>query len=76
MVREYDGKKRIDDCDKAKRRQPCQTAPKVLDLAGLRDAQFVMASLVSCDTARGEPRFVPGSVSIASRLTRKVTAVG
>jgi hypothetical protein len=69
-------KKRIDDCDKAKRRRQCQTAPKVLDLAGLRDAQFVMASLVSSDTTRGEPSFVPGSASIASGLAGKVTAVG
>ena len=39
------------------------TAPKVLDLAEPRDAQFVMASLVSSGTTRGEPRFVPrGSV--------------
>src|ERR1700752_1800698 len=76
MMRKCDGKKRIDDCDKAKRRQQCQTAPKVLDLAGLRDAQFVMASLVSSDTTPGEPRFVPGSASIALGLARKVTAVG
>jgi hypothetical protein len=49
---------------------------KVLVLALLRSAQFVTASLVLSDTTRGEPRFVPGSASIASRLARKVTAVG
>jgi hypothetical protein len=41
-----------------------------------RDAQFVMASLVSSGTTRGEPRFVPRSASIASELAGKVTAFG
>jgi hypothetical protein len=62
--------------DKTKRRQQCPTAPKILDLAKLRDAQSVMASLVSSGTTRGEPRFVPRSASIASELAAKVTAIG
>jgi hypothetical protein len=33
----------------------CPTAPKVLDPAEPRDAQFVMASLVSSGTTRGDP---------------------
>ena len=46
------------------------------NLAEPRDAQFVMASLVSSGTTRGEPRFVPRSASIASELAGKVTAIG
>src|ERR1700751_3905389 len=63
-------------CDKAKRRRQCQTAPKVLNLVEPRDAQFVMASLVSSGTTRGEPHFVPRSASIASEHAGKVTAIG
>src|SRR5258708_21826717 len=62
--------------DNTQRRLQCPTAPKVLDLAVPRDAQFVMASLVSSGTTRGEPRFVPRSASIASELAGKVTAIG
>jgi hypothetical protein len=46
-----------------------------LDLAEPRDAQFVMASLVSSGTTRGEPPFVPKSASIASELAGQVTAI-
>jgi hypothetical protein len=53
----------------------CPT-PEVLDLAELRDAQFVKASLVSSGITRGEPLSVPGSASIASGLVRQVTAIG
>ena len=49
-------------------------APIILDLAVPRDAHFVMASLVSSGTTRGEPRIVPRSASIASELAGKVTA--
>src|SRR5450631_1256439 len=59
-----------------KRRPPCPTAPKVLDLAEPRDAHFVMASLVSSGTTRGEPLFVPGSASIASEPAGQATAIG
>ena len=45
-------------------------------LAEPRDAQFVMASLVSSDTTRGELRFAPRSASIASELARRVIAIG
>jgi hypothetical protein len=45
-------------------------------LAEPRDAQFVMASLVSSGTTRGEPRFAPRSASIASELARRVVAIG
>src|SRR5258708_4172471 len=62
--------------DNTKRRLQCPTAPKVLDLAVPRDAQFVMASLVSSGTTRGEPSFVPRVASIASELAGKVTAIG
>jgi hypothetical protein len=62
--------------DKTKRRQQCPTAPKVLDLAKPRDAQSVMASLVSFGTTRGEPRFVPRGASIASEIAGQVTAIG
>ena|SRR5437867_1938465 len=62
--------------DSTKRRLQCPTAPKVLDLAVPRDAQFVMASLVSSGTTRGERRFVPRSASIASELAGIVTAIG
>jgi hypothetical protein len=41
-----------------------------------RDAQSVMASLVSSGTTRGEARFVPRSASIASEFAAKVTATG
>jgi hypothetical protein len=46
------------------------------DMATPRDAQFVMPSLVSSGTTRGELPFVRGSVSIASELAEKVTAIG
>ena len=70
-------KRMIDDSDDTtKRRLQCRTAPKVLDLAGPRDARFVKASLVSSGTTRGEPPFVPRSASIASELAGQVTAVG
>jgi hypothetical protein len=62
--------------DNTKRRLKCLIAPKVLDLAELRDAQFVMASLVSSGTTRGEPPFVPKNASIASELAARVTAIG
>src|SRR5882672_1353028 len=74
-----DGEKRMIDEQRpynTKRRLQCQTAPKVLDPAEPRDAQFVMASLVSSGTTRGEPRFVPRSASIASELAGQVTAIG
>ena len=51
-------------------------APIILDLAVPRDAHFVMASLVSSGTTRGEPSFVPISASIASELAGKATATG
>src|SRR5260221_5393213 len=59
-----------------KRRLQCPTAPKVLDLVEPRDAQSAMASLVSSGITRGEPRFVPRSASIASKLAGKATALG
>src|SRR3954453_12659203 len=62
--------------DSTKRRLRCPIAPIILDLAVPRDAQFVMASLVSSGTTRGEPRSVPRSASIASELAGKVTAIG
>ena len=74
-----DGEKRMIDeqrDDNGKRRLQCPTAPKVLDLAEPRDAQFVMASLVSSGTTRGEPRFVPTSALIASELAGQVIAIG
>src|ERR1700756_706658 len=70
----FDGEKRM--IVTTKRRPKCPTAPKVLDLAEPRDAQFVTASLVSSGTTRGERRFVPRSASIASELAGKVTAIG
>jgi hypothetical protein len=54
----------------------CPTAPKVLDLAEPRDAQFVMASLVSSGTTRGELPSVPESVSITSGFAGQVIAIG
>jgi hypothetical protein len=74
----YDAEKRMIDNseDNSKRRLPCLTAPKVLDLAVPRDAQFVMASLVSSGTTRGVPPFVPRSASIALELAGQVTATG
>jgi hypothetical protein len=73
-----DGKKgcSTNSDDNTKRRLQCPTAPKVIDLAEPRDAQFVMASLVSSGTTRGEPRFVPGSALIASELVGQVIAIG
>src|ERR1700720_964465 len=73
-----DAEKRMIDEQRrhTKRRLQCPTAPKVLDVAEPRDAQFVMASLVSSGTTRGEPHFVPGSASIASELAGQVTAIG
>jgi hypothetical protein len=62
--------------DDTKRRLQCPTAPKVLNLAEPRDARFVMASLVSSGTTRGEPPFVPRSALIASELAGQVTAIG
>jgi hypothetical protein len=62
--------------DNTERRLQRPTAPKVLDLAEPRDAQFVVASLVSPGTTRGEPRFVPRSALIASELAGKLTAIG
>jgi hypothetical protein len=41
-----------------------------------RDAQSVMASLVSSGTTHGEPLFVQRRASIASELARKVSAIG
>src|ERR1700757_1372686 len=61
---------------KPKRRLQCPTAPKVLDLAEPRDAQFVMAGLVSSGTTGGGTRFVPRSASTASGPAGKVTAIG
>src|SRR6478609_7106730 len=60
----------------SKEETTCPTAPKALDLAKPRDAQSVMASLVSSGTIRGEPHFAPRSASIASELGAKVTATG
>jgi hypothetical protein len=73
-----DGKKgcSTNSDDNTKRRLQCPTAPKVIDLAEPRDAQFVMASLVSSGTTRGEPRFVPRSALIASELVGQVIAIG
>jgi hypothetical protein len=70
-------KRMIDHCDdNAKRRPPCPTAPKVLDLAEPRDAQFVTASLVSFGTTRDARPFVPRSASIASEFAGQVIAIG
>src|SRR6478609_7093559 len=70
-----DGEKRT--IDEQARIVPKETPmPDCSDLAVPRDAQFVMASLVSSGTTRGEPRFVPRSASIASELAGKVTAIG
>src|SRR5580765_466567 len=41
-----------------------------------RDAQSVMASLVSSGTTRGELPFVRRGASITSELAEKVTAIG
>src|ERR1700741_4822455 len=57
-------------------REQCLTAWKVMGLTRPRDAQSVMASLVSSGTTRGELRFAPGSASLASRRVVKVTAIG
>jgi hypothetical protein len=62
--------------DRPKRRQQCLTLTKALELAGPRDAQSVMASLVSSDTTHGEPSFVPRNASIASGAAGKVIANG
>src|SRR5262249_10446224 len=62
--------------NKTKWRQQCLIAPKVVGMAKSRDAQSVVASLVSSGTTRGEPRFVPGSALIASELDGKATAIG
>src|SRR6516225_2041236 len=61
---------------RAKRREQCLTAWKVRGMTRQRDAQSVMASLGSSGIIRGEPRFAPGSASIASELAAKVTAIG
>src|SRR5215470_14584090 len=63
-------------CDEAERRPQCPTAPKILDTAKPRDAQSVMASLVSSGTTRGALPFVPRRVSTASEPAGKVTAIG
>lgn len=47
-----------------------------LDLAEPHDAQFVMESLDSSGTTRGEPLSVPRSASIASELAGLVIAIG
>src|SRR5271166_3481236 len=60
----------------SERRKQCQAASKVTNPADPRDAQSVMESLVSSGTTRGEPRFVPGNVSIASDPAAKVTGIG
>jgi hypothetical protein len=62
--------------DNTKRRLQCRTAPKILDVAESRDAQFVMASLFWSGTTRDEPPFVPRSASIASELGGQVTGIG
>jgi hypothetical protein len=54
----------------------CPTAPRIPELAELRDAQFVMASLVLSGTTRGETHFAPGSASIASELAGQVITIG
>jgi hypothetical protein len=51
----------------------CSESPR---LAELRDARFVMASLVWSGTTRGEPPCVPKSASIASELVGLVTTIG
>jgi hypothetical protein len=63
-------------CTQAKRRKQCLTAWKVTGLTRSCDAQSVRASLVSSGIIRGERRFAPGSVSIASRRAAKVTTIG
>jgi len=67
---------RLVSTNSTKRRQQCPIAPKVLDMAEPRDAQSVIAGLVSSGTTRGELPCVPGSASIASELAGKVTAIG
>jgi hypothetical protein len=61
--------------DNTKRRLRCPTAPKALDLAEPRDAQFVMASLASSGTTRGEHTFVPRDAVIASKLAGQVISI-
>lgn len=63
-------------CAKAKRRKQCLTAWKDTGPTGLRDAQSVMASLVSSGIIRGEFSFAPGSASIDSEPDATVTAIG
>src|SRR5215470_6342888 len=58
------------------RREQCPTTWKVTGPAGPSDAQSVKASLAWSGTTLGEPRFVPGSASIASELAAKVTTIG
>jgi hypothetical protein len=41
-----------------------------------RGAQFVIGSLVSSGTTRGEPRFVPRSAWIASEFAGRATEIG
>jgi hypothetical protein len=60
----------------AERRGQCLTVWKVTGITRQLDAQSVMASLVSSGIILGEPRFAPGSASIASRRAVKVTAIG
>ena len=60
----------------AEGRGQCLTAWKVRGMTRQLDAQFVMASLVSSGIILGEPRFAPGSASIASERAVKVTAIG
>jgi len=45
-------------------------------MAKPRDAQSVMASLVSSGSTRGGPLFVPGRASIASELAGNLIAIG
>src|SRR5215472_14905224 len=63
-------------CAQAKGREQCLAARKFIGSDRPRDAQSVMASSVSSGIIRGEPRFAPGSASIASERAAKVTAIG
>lgn len=52
----------------------CSESPR--SSAVPRDAQFVVVSLVSSGTTRGEHLFVPRSASMGSELAGKATAIG
>src|SRR6516162_8978134 len=54
----------------------CATACKITSRTRSCDAPSVTANSVSSGTIRGEPRFAPGSASIASELAARVTAIG